>query len=187
MPLINYILASIPLLFPARIAIDLLDNPWAIATGISRWLESSSSNSSNNNGGDGNSNSDDIVVPSVSSQLLVYLAMGIFGYALTDRLVPNIKVSVYKVYIYIYIYDSYLISSHRRHYIAIVLNYVFCFFVLSCNVLYNRNTHFEREFAGKIWEREGRPWLINRCKFFFFVTVIVTEWTFIQSTKSNTD
>ena len=95
MPLINYILASIPLLFPAFVAIDLLDNPWTVA---SRWLEyllvksnnkSSSSSSNSNNVGD------DIEIPSVSSQLLAYLAMGIFGYMLTDRLVPSIKVRAY--------------------------------------------------------------------------------------------
>ena len=74
----NYILASIPLLIPALTAISLLENPQALA---SRWVEKLPLV-----GSDG-----DIPTPSVSSQLLVYSAMGFFGFVLTNRLVPSIK------------------------------------------------------------------------------------------------
>jgi len=47
------------------------------------------------------SNDADIEVPSVSSQLLVYLAMGVFGYVLTNWLVPSIKVRIYIITIII--------------------------------------------------------------------------------------
>ena len=86
MPLINYILASIPLIFPAYLSIDLLDNPLIV---VSRWFESYNDSSSSTLNGDGSA------IPSVSSQLLAYVAMGIFGFILTDRLIPNIKVRSY--------------------------------------------------------------------------------------------
>jgi len=35
------------------------------------------------------------VIPSVSSQLLAYSVMGLCGYFLTNKLVPNIKVRVH--------------------------------------------------------------------------------------------
>ena len=82
----NYILASIPLLFPTWVAIGLLENPQALAN---RWLENLSSTSVGSDR--------DVSTPSVSSQLLVYSAMGAFGYLLTNRLVPNIKVRLLKV------------------------------------------------------------------------------------------
>mmetsp|Transcript_13393 Transcript_13393/g.31303 ORF Transcript_13393/g.31303 Transcript_13393/m.31303 type:complete len:443 (+) Transcript_13393:150-1478(+) len=66
----NYLLAAIPLLFPASIAISLL----------------AGDKSSSSNGSD-----EGVDVPSVSSQIMAYLAMGIFGFVLTNRLVPNIK------------------------------------------------------------------------------------------------
>ncbi len=83
----NYILASIPLLFPAWVAIGLLDNPQTLAN---RWLENLSSTSVGSDG-------DVVPTPSVSSQLLIYSAMGAFGYLLTNRLIPNIKVCLIKV------------------------------------------------------------------------------------------
>ncbi|MGK3745523.1 MAG: hypothetical protein ACI8RD_002106 [Bacillariaceae sp.] len=89
MPLINYILASIPLIFPAYLSIDLLDNPLSV---VSRWLSGESNNDSSSSTLNG-----DIVIPSVSSQLLAYVAMGIFGFILTDRLIPNIKVRSYRL------------------------------------------------------------------------------------------
>lgn len=85
----NIILASIPLLFPALIAIDLLDNPWTVA---SSWLEYlHDSNTGTDKYSSSSGKNEGIEIPSVSSQLLAYLAMGIFGYMLTNRLVPNIK------------------------------------------------------------------------------------------------
>jgi hypothetical protein len=87
MPLINYILASIPLIFPAYLSIDLLDNPLTV---VSRWFESNNNSSSS-------TLNDDAAIPSVSSQLLAYVAMGVFGFILTDRLIPNIKVRSYRI------------------------------------------------------------------------------------------
>ena len=88
--MINYILASVPLLFPALIAIDLLDNPWTIASSWLKYLDDSNRNESPPSLSNGEN--EGIDSPSVSSQLLAYLAMGIFGFLLTNRLVPNIKV-----------------------------------------------------------------------------------------------
>lgn len=93
----NYILASIPLVFPAWIAIDLLENPWNLAK---YWLENFDG-SKQNLTSSSSSNDGDIEVPSVSSQLLVYSAMGVFGYVLTNRLVPSIKVRTYIITIII--------------------------------------------------------------------------------------
>ena len=73
----NYILAAVPLLIPTMTAIGLLENPQALAE---RWLEHPFSLTSSG------------PTPSVSSQLLAYSTMGIFGYLLTNRLIPNIKV-----------------------------------------------------------------------------------------------
>jgi hypothetical protein len=97
----NYILASIPLLFPAWIAIELLENPWTLAK---YWLENfsgSNSNGSKHLSSSSSSNDGDIVMPSVSSQLLAYSAMGVFGYLLTNRLVPNIKVRIYYYFLFV--------------------------------------------------------------------------------------
>jgi len=74
MPWINYVLASVPLLFPAYLSISFAQ--------IESNSKSSTSSASSNA---------DITLPTVSSQLVAYLAMGIFGFILTDRLVPKIK------------------------------------------------------------------------------------------------
>lgn len=75
MPWINHVLASIPLLFPAYLSVSLAQ------------IESNSNSSTSTA-----SSNADITLPSVSSQLVAYLAIGIFGFILTDRLVPKIKV-----------------------------------------------------------------------------------------------
>jgi len=74
MPWINHVLASIPLLFPAYLSVSLAQ------------IESNSNSSTSTA-----SSNADITLPSVSSQLVAYLAIGIFGFILTDRLVPKIK------------------------------------------------------------------------------------------------
>lgn len=84
MSVVNYLLACTPLIFPALLLIDLLDNPIPVVTRWFQWLLSHSKNPRD-------SSADE--VPPVSSQLLAYLAMGIFGYVSTNRLVPVIKVS----------------------------------------------------------------------------------------------
>lgn len=84
MPLANYILACVPLLLPGWLLIDLLENPIPVANRWFQWLLSHSKNPRD-------SSADE--VPPVSSQLLAYLSMGIFGYAATNQLVPVIKVS----------------------------------------------------------------------------------------------
>jgi hypothetical protein len=90
MSLTNYILASIPLILPGYMLIYLLDNPIPVIERWLKWILSASINRKQQQGGDG------IVtplVPPVSSQLLAYLVMGIFGFVATNRLVPHIKVS----------------------------------------------------------------------------------------------
>ena len=69
MSLINYILASIPILFPVYSSVSLLTQ-----------LENSKTAYT------------DTTMPSISSQLLAYVSMGIFGFISTDRLIPSIKV-----------------------------------------------------------------------------------------------
>ena len=86
MSLTNYILAAIPLLFPAWIVIDTLEDPWTLA---SRWSENFFVKQRLQFSSD---DAGDIALPSVSSQLIVYSVMGTFGYILTNRLVPKIKV-----------------------------------------------------------------------------------------------
>ena len=86
MSLTNYILAAIPLLFPAWIVIDTLEDPWTLA---SRWSENVFVKQRLQFSSD---DAGDIALPSVSSQLIVYSVMGTFGYILTNRLVPKIKV-----------------------------------------------------------------------------------------------
>jgi len=68
MSLINYILASIPILFPVYSSVSLLTQ-----------LENSKTAYT------------DTTMPSISSQLLAYVSMGIFGCISTDRLIPSIK------------------------------------------------------------------------------------------------
>jgi hypothetical protein len=84
MPVFNYLLACIPLIFPGVLLFDLLDNPIPVVIRWFQWFISHSKNPRD-------SSTDE--VPPVSSQLLAYLAMGIFGYVSTNRLVPVIKVS----------------------------------------------------------------------------------------------
>ena len=86
MSLTNYILAAIPLLFPTWIVIDTLEDPWTLA---SRWSENVFVKQRLQFSSD---DAGDIALPSVSSQLIVYSVMGTFGYILTNRLVPKIKV-----------------------------------------------------------------------------------------------
>ena len=163
MPSSNYILAAIPLLFPAWVAISLLENPRDLANGLLETFSGSKPPSSTSSGSDGG-----MPTPSVSSQLLVYSAMGIFGFVLTNRLVPSIKVRVHfwrrrckqskaqklslirkrRRCLYFFFLNTELRLSHTRN-----------------EFYFYRNIHSEKEYAGKIWGREGQPWLINQCKF----------------------
>ena len=164
MTLTNYILASIPLLSPAWIAIDLLENPLTLANW---WLENlSSSNTSNSDKPtlwSTNSNDGGILMPSVTSQLLIYSAMGIFGYLLTNRLIPIIKVCVY-----LYSIKGISNTPKPKGYIMNPLSCCFLLYFLKTesasylktknitiprtrNALHlYRNIHFGKEYAGKI-------------------------------------
>jgi hypothetical protein len=151
----NYILASIPLLFPAWIAIDLLENPRTLALS---WLEYLAPYSS--------SSEKSVEMPSVSSQLLIYSAMGIFGYLLTNRLVPNIKVRTVlaivdpfrsgsdtniakregcKTKTVVPFFISSLLESLHRFEMKTSLH-----LEIRHALHFSRNTHFEKEYAGKI-------------------------------------
>ena len=121
----NYILAAVPLLIPTMTAIGLLENPQALAE---RWLEHPFSLSSSGS------------TPSVSSQLLAYSAMGIFGYLLTNRLIPNIKVrprGIWNRWWLLTVLDS------QSHYVSTKW-----FACITFNIY--RNILFEKEYAGKI-------------------------------------
>lgn len=91
MSLTNYILASIPLILPGYMLIDLLDNPIPVVERWLQWILSASINRKQQQEGGGIISGS--TVPPVSSQLLAYLVMGIFGFIATNRLVPHIKVS----------------------------------------------------------------------------------------------
>lgn len=76
--------AILPLLPPAWLLFQLLDNPFPILVGwfdvlFSSWHEQGTPREIPR-------------VPTVGSQLLAYLTMAILGYIATYRLVPNIKV-----------------------------------------------------------------------------------------------
>jgi hypothetical protein len=78
MAISNYILALIPISFPAWYLIALIDNP---LLGVGRWSQAFRE-----------SNGDSPAVPPVGSQLLAYVVVALLGYVTTDKLVPNIKV-----------------------------------------------------------------------------------------------
>jgi len=76
----NVLLALTPLALPTWYLLGLLDNPIPVAQG---WLRMFLRH------GD---EKDSPEVPPVGSQLLAYVVVAIFGFLLTDRLVPNIQV-----------------------------------------------------------------------------------------------
>ena len=151
----NYVLASIPLLFPAWIAIELLENPLNLAK---YWVENFNG-SKQNLASSSSSNDGDIEVPSVSSQLLVYSAMGVFGYLLTNRLVPSIKVRIYIITVII-CFTNVPKRECCHNSPSPCISFIFLMLKpLSCQIenltigithCAYRNIHFEKESAGKI-------------------------------------
>jgi hypothetical protein len=87
MALTNYLLAAVPLAFPAWFLMDLVEDPLPI---LGRWLQMAISSKTNDN-----HHEDSPAVPPVGSQLLAYVVVAVFGYVVTNRLVPNIQVSCY--------------------------------------------------------------------------------------------
>jgi hypothetical protein len=83
MTLTNYLLAAIPIAFPAWYLVILLDDPVPVVCRWFRMLVSSQASDAE----------DSPAVPPVGSQLLAYVVVALLGFAMTDRLVPNIKVS----------------------------------------------------------------------------------------------
>jgi hypothetical protein len=81
MALLNYVCAAIPLLLPGLYLIDLLNDPIVVARRWLRWLVSSHHRQEDSS----------MSIPPVSSQLLAYLGIGVFGFILTNKLVPHIK------------------------------------------------------------------------------------------------
>ena len=89
------IIAIIPLLIPLYYLFPLLfvndyENPLLT---MKRWITMVLSSTANNN--DGNGGSDvfhQSQQPPISSQLLAYIIVALFGYIATSKLVPNIKV-----------------------------------------------------------------------------------------------
>ena len=86
MAVLNYVLASFPLFLPGLFLIDLLDDPNVIFQRWSGWIVSKLQAQ---DGGDGGPSSANVLT--VSSQLLAYLVMGVFGFILTNKLIPNIQ------------------------------------------------------------------------------------------------
>jgi hypothetical protein len=81
MTTIDRIIAVIPLLFPLWLLIPLLDNPIPI---LGRWLRLLVERRPPGESPE---------VPPVGSQLLAYVVVALLGFAATNKLVPNIKVS----------------------------------------------------------------------------------------------
>ena len=72
-------LATIPMFLPSWLLLNLMDrNPMQV---IGRWVQQLAEAPS------------DRSVPPVESQLLAYVGVAVFGFLITDRLIPNIQVS----------------------------------------------------------------------------------------------
>ncbi len=79
MPYIDYLLAIIPMVLPGWLLLDLMNgNPLQV---IGRWIQHFAQ--------------PPIIpsVPPVESQLLAYVGVAVFGFVVTNRLIPNIQVS----------------------------------------------------------------------------------------------
>ena len=74
---VNTILALVPLVPAAFLALSLLDNP---LNTLERWITNL-----------WKTREDAPEIPPISSQLLAYILIGMAGYWMTDKLVPNIK------------------------------------------------------------------------------------------------
>jgi hypothetical protein len=84
MPLKDYVFAAIPMLLPTWYLLELMDqNPLAV---IGRWVEQGVRSLA------GKEPISPPSVPPVGSQLLAYVAVAIFGFMLTNHLIPNIQV-----------------------------------------------------------------------------------------------
>ena len=112
MATIDRIIAIIPLLIPLYYLIPLLfvnenDNP--ILT-IKRWITMVMSSAANDKDDNGSGDEQQVFQPPpVSSQLLAYIIVALFGYIATSKLVPNIKV-------------RYIRSCRRRHRLSLPLS-----------------------------------------------------------------
>ena len=85
MPATDYALAVVPMLLPAWYLLNLLDdNPLPV---IGRWIEQFSRALTGKE-----AVTTEPLVPPVGSQLLAYVAVAIFGFLLTNHLIPNIQV-----------------------------------------------------------------------------------------------
>jgi hypothetical protein len=84
MAILNYIFAAVPLLLPGWYLFDLMDDPVITAQ---RWLDWSSSSAAATSSFKDSASS----APPASFQLLAYVGMSIFGFFLTNQLVPHIK------------------------------------------------------------------------------------------------
>lgn len=80
----DYLLAAVPLAFPVGHLVTLLDNPVPV---VGRWLRMLISSHSFEN-----DSPNEPSIPPVGSQLLAYVVVATFGFAVTNHLVPNIKV-----------------------------------------------------------------------------------------------
>lgn len=79
----DYLLAAVPLAFPVGHLVTLLDNPVPV---VGRWLRMLISSHSFEN-----DSPNEPSIPPVGSQLLAYVVVATFGFAVTNHLVPNIK------------------------------------------------------------------------------------------------
>jgi hypothetical protein len=75
----DLLLAAIPMFVPCWLLLNLMDrNPLQV---IGRWIQQLAQPPSERS------------VPPVESQLLAYVVVAVFGFLVTNRLIPNIQVS----------------------------------------------------------------------------------------------
>jgi hypothetical protein len=80
----DYVFAAIPMLLPTWYLLELMDqNPLAV---IGRWIEQGVRSLA------GKEPLAQPSVPPVGSQLLAYVGVAIFGFLVTNHLIPNIQV-----------------------------------------------------------------------------------------------
>jgi hypothetical protein len=143
MVLTDYLLAAIPLAFPAWYLVILLDNPMLV---VGRWFNMLISSKANEDSPD---------VPPVGSQLLAYVVVALFGYGMTNKLVPNIKVRC--------AWCNFFGRTGEKTG-GILIQYVDHIVRLTPLRFAYSNILFEKGSAGKTWGSVAQPLQTNRCK-----------------------
>lgn len=135
----NYALAVVPMLLPAWYLVNLIDrNPLPV---IGRWMEQFIRALTRKE-----ASTAEPSVPPVGSQLLAYVGVAVFGFLVTNHLIPNIQVR------------KKASGANSKEWMTSNLS-------LTVHVIFNpSNIRFEKEFAEKTWGNEARLLLTSQCK-----------------------